>query len=164
MTFVSYCGILSRFMFMSITPDFIGHPVPSLSSFTGKYDLPLCDGSRCRRFTASPSALHERTSSPPRVRHTRVLRRAYIPLAVRPRKMSPRPRGAQCGPTFVRFLKFYSGQKSFVHFCRIISGVCIFMHIYLHISNILCNFAPQNCLSYEEDFYFDYFVGLPISY
>ena len=27
MTFVSYCGILSRFMFMSITPDFIGHPV-----------------------------------------------------------------------------------------------------------------------------------------
>ncbi len=29
MTFVSYCGILSRFMFMSITPDFIGHPVPS---------------------------------------------------------------------------------------------------------------------------------------
>ena len=27
MTFVSYCGILSRFMFMSITPDFIGHSV-----------------------------------------------------------------------------------------------------------------------------------------
>ena len=50
------------------------------------------DGSRCRRFTASLSSLHERTVRPSRPaypRHTQ----PNIQLSVRPRKMPPRPRG-----------------------------------------------------------------------
>ncbi len=53
-------------------------------------------------------------------------------------------------------------------FCRILFGafLCIsvaflrpFFHFYLHISKILCNFATQNCLIYEEDFFTNSFIG-----
>ena len=70
----------------------------SLPNATATLALPLgffCrlgDGSRCRRFTASLSSLHERTVRPSRPaypRHTQ----PNIQLSVRPRKMPPRPRG-----------------------------------------------------------------------
>ena len=69
----------------------IGYPCATLALPLGFF-CRLGDGSRCRRFTASLSSLHERTVRPSRPsypRHTQ----PNILLSVRPRKMPPRPRG-----------------------------------------------------------------------
>ena len=75
-------------------------------------------------------------SRPAYPRHTQPL----IPLIVRPRKMSARPRGAQCGcaryrfvlptwqPTFAHFLRLYPGSF-IVHFGDIFVAIIPLRHI-----------------------------------